>query len=85
MEKIPELKRLPFDGYSRWSEHGKFMPFSREKMRTLSAVGKAPPIIRMGLRCSFRSNQEIHKFIEDPLNYAAPVGQKTKGKQYECQ
>ncbi len=65
------LKQLPYDGMSRWSQLKEFTPFSREKMRQLSAEGLAPPVIRMGIRCSFRSNKEMHRFLADPLSYRA--------------
>lgn len=67
------LRQLPYDGMSRWSQLKEFTPFSREKMRQLSVEGLAPPIIRMGIRCSFRSNKEMHRFLADPLSYRVEV------------
>lgn len=62
---------LPLMGMSRWSQIKSFIPFSKEKFRQLSLAKKAPQPIRMGIRCSFYRNEEIHRFLEDPLNYTA--------------
>jgi len=65
-----ELSRvLPIDGMSRWSQFKIFSPISKEKFRQLAIEGKAPAPIRMGIRCTFYSNKELHKFLQDPLNY----------------
>jgi predicted DNA-binding transcriptional regulator AlpA len=60
---------LPIDGMSRWSQFKKFLPISREKFRQLSKEGRAPKPIRLGIRCTFYSNNELHRFFHDPLNY----------------
>jgi hypothetical protein len=60
---------LPMIGMSRWTQIKIFIPFSKEKFRLLSLEKKAPQPKRMGIRCTFYSNQEIHRFLEDPLNY----------------
>ena len=62
---------LPQIGMSRWSQIKTFIPFSKEKFRQLSLAKKAPQPIRMGIRCSFYLNEEIHRFLADPLNYRA--------------
>jgi len=62
---------LPQIGMSRWSQIKSFIPFSKEKFRQLSLAKKAPQPIRMGIRCSFYRNEEIHRFLNDPLNYIA--------------
>lgn len=66
---IPLPETLPVDGMSRWSDLKKILPISREKWRQLEKAGKAPKIIRMGIRCSFQNNREIHRWLADPLNY----------------
>jgi len=66
---------LPFLGMSRWSQIKHFVPFSKEKFRQLSLVGKAPKPIRMGTRCTFYQNKELHKFLENPLGYRASMGE----------
>ena len=66
-----QFEKLPIDGMSRFSQFKKFLPISKEKFRQLSKDGKAPKPIRMGLRCTFYKNQELHRFLSDPLNYEA--------------
>ena len=66
---LPEPKLLPHDGCSRWSQFAEFSPVCRETFRRLSLQGKAPKPIRMGIRCTFYQNRELHKFLDDPLNY----------------
>jgi len=65
----PEI--LPLIGMSRFSQFKKFLPLSREKFRQLSKAGKAPKGIRMGSRLTMYSNQELHRFLANPLCYEA--------------
>lgn len=62
---------LPLTGKSRWSQAKKFLPVSREKFRQLSKEGKAPRPERLGIRCTFYDNQELHKWLKDPVSYRA--------------
>jgi prophage regulatory protein len=71
--KQQTLKSLPEIGKSRWSEIAPFSPISREKFRLLSLAGKAPRPERMGIRCTFFDNREVHRWLADPLNYSAGV------------
>jgi predicted DNA-binding transcriptional regulator AlpA len=66
---ILETETLPKIGMSRFSQFKKFLPLSREKFRQLSKAGKAPQAIRMGSRLTMYSNEEIHRFLENPLGY----------------
>jgi len=66
---IKEVETLPKIGMSRFSQFKKYLPLSREKFRQLSKAGKAPQGIRMGSRLTMYSNQEIHRFLINPLNY----------------
>jgi predicted DNA-binding transcriptional regulator AlpA len=66
---LPRPKVLPHDGCSRWSQFAEFSPVCRETFRRLSLKGNAPKPIRMGIRCTFYQNRELHKFLADPLNY----------------
>jgi prophage regulatory protein len=66
---LPAPKILPHDGCSRWSQFAPFSPVCRETFRRLSIAGRAPKPIRMGIRCTFYRNQELHKFLVDPLGY----------------
>lgn len=68
---LPAPDTLPVDGMSRLGQLKKFLPFSRETFRKLSRDGKAQQPIRMGIRCTFYRNREIHEFLADPLNYHA--------------
>ena len=60
---------LPAIGKSRWSTIKMFCPVSRETFRKLSLVGKAPRPERMGVRCTYYDNAELHKWLADPLTY----------------
>lgn len=60
---------LPLTGKSRFSQFKKFIPISREKFRQLSKQGKAPQPERMGIRCTFYDNSELHRWLADPINY----------------
>ena len=64
-----DIKQLPINGLSRWSILKNYIPFSKEKFRQLQMQGKAPQPIRMGTRCTFYKNEEIHKFLNNPLDY----------------
>ena len=66
---LPRPKVLPHDGCSRWSQFAEFSPVCRETVRRLSLQGKAPKPIRMGIRCTFYQNKELHKFLANPLGY----------------
>lgn len=60
---------LPLTGKSRFSQFKKFIPISREKFRQLSKQGKAPQPERMGIRCTFYDNSELHRWLADPISY----------------
>lgn len=64
---------LPLTGKSRWSQIAKFSPVSREKFRQLSKEGRAPQPQRLGARCTFFDNQELHRWLSDPAGYRAEV------------
>lgn len=64
-----EVETLPKIGMSRFSQFKKFLPLSREKFRQLSKAGKAPKAIRMGSRLTMYSNEELHRFLANPLDY----------------
>lgn len=64
-----EAETLPKIGMSRFSQFKKFLPLSREKFRQLSKAGKAPQGIRMGSRLTMYSNEELHRFLANPLEY----------------
>lgn len=70
-EKQATPATLPLTGKSRWSRIAKFSPVSRETFRKLSKEGKAPKPERMGVRCTFFDNAELHRWLADPINYRA--------------
>ncbi|MGZ5178712.1 MAG: helix-turn-helix transcriptional regulator [Burkholderiales bacterium] len=69
----PIRMAIPADGMSRWKQFAPFSPFSREKFRQLVIAGKAPQPVRFSDRCTAYHNQELLKFLADPLNYSAAV------------
>lgn len=73
MEQNVAPEALPITGKSRWSKIAKFSPVSRETFRKLSLEGKAPKPERLGIRCTYYDNVELHKWLADPINYRAEV------------
>lgn len=61
---------LPMTGKSRWSKIKPHSPVSREKFRQLSLADKAPQPERLGIRCTFFDNGELHKWLADPAGYS---------------
>ena len=68
-----EVETLPKIGMSRFSQFKKFLPLSREKFRQLSKAGKAPQGIRMGSRLTMYKNEELHRFLANPIGYELEV------------
>lgn len=71
----PSPAVLPLTGKSRWSQIKMFSPVSRETFRQLSLAGKAPQPERMGIRCTYYDNQELHRWLSDPVNYSIEMGE----------
>lgn len=63
----PEI--LPLTGKSRWSQIKKFSPVSRETFRKLCKQGRAPQPERLGIRCTYFDNQELHRWLANPATY----------------
>ena len=80
-EKRVSPEVLPFTGKSRWSKVARFSPVSRETFRKLSIKGRAPQPERMGIRCTYYDNQELHKWLADPINYQAGVSHADTNKK----
>lgn len=72
-EKQVTPATLPLTGKSRWSRISQFSPVSRETFRQLCKEGRAPQPERMGIRCTFYDNQELHRWLADPISYKAEV------------
>ncbi len=68
---------LPITGKSRWRTIKQFCPVSRETFRKLSLSGKAPQPERMGIRCTYYDNTELHRWLANPLTYT------TGGKSHD--
>ena len=64
-----ERTTLPKDGMSRFKQFQTFLPISRETWRKLVRDKRAPQPIRMGARCTLWRNEQLHEFLNDPLNY----------------
>ncbi|MFB9123311.1 AlpA family phage regulatory protein [Paraburkholderia dipogonis] len=62
-------KSLPLNGFSRWHQLKPFLPLGRESWRKLSLEGRAPKRIQLGTRCTVWKNEEIHRWLADPLGY----------------
>lgn len=71
--QLPTPETLPAIGKSRYSQFKKFNPVSKEKFRQLSKAGLAPQPERMGTRCTFYDNKELHRWLADPINYRVEV------------
>ena len=71
--QLPTPETLPAIGKSRFSQFKKFIPVSREKFRQLCKEGRAPRPERYSIRITYYDNQELHKWLADPINYRAEV------------
>ncbi|MGX7006051.1 helix-turn-helix transcriptional regulator [Caballeronia sp. KNU42] len=69
---------LPLDGFSRWRQIARFIPYSRETARLRELEGRFPRRIRLTQRCSVWSNRELHRFMADPIRYRADDVQDTE-------
>ncbi|WP_244220883.1 helix-turn-helix transcriptional regulator [Paraburkholderia aromaticivorans] len=58
-------------GLSKWSQIAPFLPVGRETWRKLCLAGKAPRPIRLSEKCTVYKNEEIHKYLQSPLDYVA--------------
>ncbi|MFT4068952.1 helix-turn-helix transcriptional regulator [Paraburkholderia sp.] len=68
-EHVPAT--LPNIGLSKWAQIAPFLPVGRETWRKLTIAGKAPAPIRLSEKCTVYKNQEIHRYLADPLGYSA--------------
>jgi predicted DNA-binding transcriptional regulator AlpA len=70
---MPAIPVLPSIGFSRWPQIAPFVPMGRETWRKLVRTGKAPQPTYFSKTCAAYRNEDIHKFLADPLNYTADV------------
>ncbi len=69
--EMPAPEVLPSIGKSRWSGFKRFSPVSLGTFLMLSKQGRAPKAERLGVRCTFYDNAELHKWLCDPAGYVA--------------
>lgn len=67
----PVAPILPSIGFSRWPQIAPFLPMGRETWRKLVRAGKAPQPVRFSETCVAYRNEDMHRFLADPLNFAA--------------
>lgn len=60
---------LPEVGFSRWEQLRHFIPVSRETWRKLVREGRAPQPQRWTERCTVYSNEEVHRWMQNPAIY----------------
>lgn len=65
----PPTPVLPDVGLSKWSQIQPFIPLCRESWRKLVLAGKAPQPIRLSPACTVYRNEDVHRWLADPLNY----------------
>ncbi|MCM2544869.1 helix-turn-helix transcriptional regulator [Burkholderia glumae] len=65
----PILPVLPAMGLSKWAQIAPFIPCCRETWRKLVLAGKAPQAIRLSDNCTVYKNEEIHRYLADPVGY----------------
>lgn len=70
-EKASSAAVLPQVGMSKWNQLCHFIPVSREKWRQLVNAGKAPAPIKLSERCTMYKNSEVHRWLDDPINFRA--------------
>lgn len=62
---------LPTVGLSKWPQIAPFLPIGRETWRKLVRAGRAPQPIRLSDTCVVYRNEEIYRYLADPLGYRA--------------
>ncbi|MCA7966632.1 AlpA family phage regulatory protein [Burkholderia cenocepacia] len=60
---------LPLVGISRWNQIAPFVGVSRETWRKRYLEGRAPQPIQLTQRCTVWRNEEVHRWLADPLGY----------------
>lgn len=68
---LPAPESLPADGFSRWNDLIRFVPFSRETVRKRELEGRFPRRQHVTQRCAVWANRELHRWMADPVNYRA--------------
>ncbi|MBU9221060.1 helix-turn-helix transcriptional regulator [Burkholderia multivorans] len=64
---------LPLDGFTRWADLKRFVPFSHETIRRREGAGRFPKRVKLGSsRTVAWPNRELHRWMADPTSYRAP-------------
>lgn len=71
----PTPLTLPMVGFSRWEQLRHFVPVSRETWRKLVRDGRAPQPQRWTERCTVYSNEEVHRWMRDPVGYRVDLAE----------
>jgi predicted DNA-binding transcriptional regulator AlpA len=67
---------LPPVGLSTWRQIAPFLPIARTSWYNLVVAGKAPQPIRLSEKCTCYRNEEVLRWIADPVGYRAEPEQK---------
>lgn len=62
---------LPPSGWSRLVQFKHLLPFGEEQLRRMGKAGRAPQPVRLSHRCAVYRNEEILRFLADPVGYRA--------------
>ncbi|CAJ3302599.1 phage transcriptional regulator AlpA [Burkholderia pseudomallei] len=65
------IDTLPLVGFSRWHQIAPFLGVSRETWRKRCLEGRAPQPIQLTQRCTVWRNEEVHRWLADPIGYRA--------------
>ncbi|WP_322063689.1 helix-turn-helix transcriptional regulator [Burkholderia cenocepacia] len=68
---------LPLVGLSQWRQIAPFVGVSRETWRLRCLEGRAPQPIQLTQRCTVYHNEEVHRWLADPIGYS--VSQQREG------
>lgn len=63
------IDTLPLVGLSRWHQIAPFVGVSRETWRKRCLEGRAPQPIQLTMRCTVWRNEDVHRWLADPLTY----------------
>ncbi|ARL99628.1 transcriptional regulator [Burkholderia pseudomallei] len=64
---------LPLDGFTRWADLKRLVPFSHETVRRRECAGRFPKRVKLGSsRTVAWPNRELHRWMADPTGYRAP-------------
>ena len=65
----PKHQELPAKGLCRFNDFERFIVMSRSSFLALVKDGKAPQPQRLSERMSVYKNEDIHRFIDNPVGF----------------